>query len=121
MSESDIHPQYFFKFVDISSEKTPSPSHNGIFSWFPSFWSIPDDFVLKHHSLEAYLFLRFLKMIVFICTVGCCITWPILIPVNFMGGGSQSQLNRLAIGNIDEPRLYYAPCIIACSFFGMQV
>lgn len=77
-----------------------------------------DTDLLKRNSLDAYLFLRFLKMTVVIPFVGCCLTWPILFPINATGTGKQRGLNVLAIGNVDDPRRYYAHALVAWVFVG---
>jgi calcium permeable stress-gated cation channel len=59
---------------------------------------IPDTYVLQHNSLDGYFLLRFLKIAVVICFVGCCITWPVLFPVNATGGAGKVQLDLLTFG-----------------------
>lgn len=49
----------------------------GFFNWIGPFWKIPDTYALQHQSLDAYLFLRFLRMTVVIMFVGACITFPV--------------------------------------------
>ena len=61
---------------------------------------IPDEFVLQHNSLDGYFLLRYIKLSIMICFVGCCISWPILFPVNATGGGSEKQLNVLSFSNV---------------------
>lgn len=78
---------------------------------------VPDKFMLYHQSLDAYLYLRFLRTIIFICFVGCCITWPILMPVNATGGGSSTELDKIGIGNVRKKGHFYAHAIIAWVFF----
>lgn len=56
---------------------------------------------MQHQSLDAYLFIRFLKICCSICFVCLCITWPILFPVNATGGGGQGQLEILSYSNIN--------------------
>lgn len=34
------------------------------------------------------------------CIVGCIITWPVLFPINATGGGGQTQMNILTLGNV---------------------
>ena len=86
---------------------------------------ISDTYILNHQSIDAFLLLRFLKIAVVICFVGCCITWPILFPVNATGGGGQQQLALLSFGNIDSksrdnnPR-FYAHVFVAWVFLGMR-
>lgn len=81
-------------------------------------YSLPDTYVLQHHSMDAYLMLRFLKLSSLILFVGCCVTFPVLWPVNATGGGGQSELNLLSISNIapDQYGRYYAHCFIAWIF-----
>ena len=81
---------------------------------------LDDKFLLRHSSIDAYLFLRFLRLIVVICVAGCCLTWPVLFAVNATAGGGATQLDRIAIGNIENPRKLYAHAIIAMAFLGKQ-
>lgn len=80
-------------------ERTPNIS-NKLLGWIPEFYAIPDTWILNHHTLDGYLFIRFLKVAVACCVVGCCITWPILFPINATGGGGQKQLNIITMGNV---------------------
>ncbi|KAK2736722.1 hypothetical protein FQN57_000570 [Myotisia sp. PD_48] len=99
-------------------ERTPAPEP-GFFGWFTSMAKLPDTYVLRHHSLDAFLLLRYLKIATTICFVGCLVTWPVLFPVNATGGGGKQQLDMLAIGNIagNRSRLY-AHAFIAWIFIG---
>ncbi|KAL1858947.1 hypothetical protein VTK73DRAFT_7723 [Phialemonium thermophilum] len=102
------------------SERTP-PLPSGLFNWFGSFWKLPDVYALQHQSLDAYLFLRYLRMTVVICFVGCCITWPVLFPVNATGAGNQKELNILSYSNINrstQKYRYFAHALICWVYFG---
>ena len=102
------------------SERAPSLP-NGLFNWIGPFWKISDYHPLQHQSLDAYLFLRFMKILIVICFVGCCITWPVLFPVNITGGGGQSQLPLLSYANVNKDtqyNRYYAHTFIAWIFYG---
>jgi Late exocytosis, associated with Golgi transport len=70
---------------------------------------LPDTYVLKHNSLDGYFLLRYLRISVIICFLGCCITWPILFPVNATGGNHSQQLNLIAFGNVakNKQNRYY--------------
>lgn len=57
-------------------------------------------------------------MAIIICFVGCCITWPILFPVNATGGGGQTQLNLLSFSNVLDKNRYYAHVFVAWIFIG---
>ena len=55
---------------------------------------------LNHSSLDGFLFLRYMKILSVIALVGCCITWPILLPLHVHGGGTNAQLDSLTFGNV---------------------
>ncbi|KAJ5782250.1 hypothetical protein N7457_004024 [Penicillium paradoxum] len=100
-------------------ERTPE-SPTGPWNWIMAMYKLPDTYILQHHSMDAYLMLRFLKLCSVMLFVGCCITFPILWPVNATGGGGQSQLNLLSISNIHESNYgrYYAHCFLAWIYLG---
>jgi hypothetical protein len=81
------------------SERTPDLP-TGLFNWIPAFYQIPDTYVLQHHSMDGYLFLRFLKISVVCCLVGCAITFPVLFPINITGGGVKIQFELLTMANV---------------------
>jgi hypothetical protein len=81
------------------SERTPDLP-TGLFNWIPAFYQIPDTYVLQHHSMDGYLFLRFLKISVVCCLVGCLITFPVLFPTNITGGGVKIQFELLTMANV---------------------
>jgi calcium permeable stress-gated cation channel len=81
-------------------------------------FQLPDEYVLQHNSLDGYFLLRYLKMSIVICLVGCLITWPILFPVNATGGGGQTQLNILSFSNIKDKNRYLASTFVAWVFIG---
>jgi hypothetical protein len=103
-----------------ASQRTP-PLPNGMFNWIRPFWKIPDVYALQHQSLDSYLYLRFLKIALVICFVGCCITWPVLFPVNATGGAGKEQLDILQYANIDnknQSQRYYAHVFVGWVYFG---
>ncbi|KAI4745605.1 DUF221-domain-containing protein [Aureobasidium sp. EXF-12298] len=110
-------------FLGSIQERERSPKlPDGIFAWFSHFFNVPDSYVLNHHSLDGYLFLRLLKMAVITCLVGCCITFPVLFPINITGGGGKSQLDILTLGNVTNN--YYkmfAHTGCAYLFFGFVI
>jgi hypothetical protein len=74
--------------------------------------------VLQHNSLDGYFLLRYLKLSIIICVVGCCLTWPILFPINATGGGGQEQLDILSFANVEDKNRYYAHVFVAWTFIG---
>lgn len=97
-------------------DRTPQERVSGG-CWFRDFRRVSDRFVLQHNSLDAYLFLRFLKIVVGVCVVGCLLTWPILFPVNAAGGGEASQLDRLTFGNVVKKNLLWAHVAASSLYF----
>lgn len=79
---------------------------------------ISDDTVLRHTSLDGFLFLRYLKVLGIICSVGLCLTWPILLPLHGTGGAGLTQLDLLTIGNVVDQSRFYAHVVVAWIFFG---
>lgn len=98
-------------------DRTPTPRTNSYFSFLHTLGHTDNKFLLHHSSLDAYLFLRFLRKIIVITFAGALLTWPILLPINAYGGGSSTQLDRLGIGNVKNRRFFYAHAIVACVFF----
>ncbi|KAL1836118.1 hypothetical protein VTJ49DRAFT_5553 [Mycothermus thermophilus] len=101
-------------------ERSP-PLPTGFFDWIISFWKIPDIYALQHQSLDAYLYIRYLRMALVLCFAGCIITWPILFPVNATGGGGQAELDMLSYANIDQEtqyNRYYAHALVSWVYFG---
>lgn len=101
----------------VNRDRTPISSLKR-FEWIRTIRQLDDKFVLEHSSLDAYLYLRFLRTTIFICFVGVCITWPILFPVNATGGGNASQLDKLGFGNVHYKDRLYAHAVVAWLFFG---
>ncbi|KAI1850250.1 hypothetical protein JX266_004108 [Neoarthrinium moseri] len=101
-------------YIDLVPEKhrTPSASTSHI-DWIRALAKLDDKFILEHSSLDGYLFLRFMRTLIFICFVGSCITWPILFPVNATGGGRASQLDKLGFGNVSDQSRLWAHVIVA--------
>lgn len=111
---------YGIILTPIYSERTPSIPSN-TFSWITAFWKIPDSYVLTHQSLDAYLFLRYLRICFVICFVSLLITWPILFPVNITGGKGLSQLEILSYSNVDistKKNYLYAHTFVGWAVYG---
>ncbi|ENI11146.1 hypothetical protein COCC4DRAFT_122766 [Bipolaris maydis ATCC 48331] len=101
----------------LEDEKTP-PAGQGFLGWIKKFTNLSDEYVLNHHSLDAYLYMRFLKVLTLMAFVGVIITWPVLFPVNATGGGGESGLDILSFSNIENEVRYFAHALIAWVFFG---
>lgn len=103
-------------------ELSPEPL-SGWWNWVSSMYHIPDSFVSQHHSMDAYLILRFLKLSTIVLLAGVCAIWPILLPVNVTGGNNNRQLDKFSISNI-AARNYgrlYVHSFTACCYIGMKI
>ncbi|KAL2861233.1 putative DUF221 domain protein [Aspergillus lucknowensis] len=101
------------------SERTP-PSSTSPIGWLRDMYKLPDEYVLQHHSMDAYLLLRFLKIVTLICFVGCLITWPVLMPLNGTGGNGMKQLDILSFANVADKNYarFFGHAFIAWIFVG---
>ncbi|CAH0027416.1 unnamed protein product [Clonostachys rhizophaga] len=106
----------------LSVYRRLSPSlPEGVLNWIKPFFEIPDTFILNHCSLDGFLFLRYLKVLRSLFLVGCCISWPILLPVHITGGRGLKGLDLLTIGNIEDNRKFYAHVVVAISWFSLTI
>ncbi|KAG6037536.1 hypothetical protein E4U41_005019 [Claviceps citrina] len=107
-------------YIGGRSERSPEMP-GGLVNWFGSFWRIPDAYALTHQTLDAFLFLRYLKVCTVICLVSLCITWPILFPINATGGGTANQLDILSFSNVNvdnKNSYFYAHCFVGWVVYG---
>ncbi|EPS43727.1 hypothetical protein H072_2322 [Dactylellina haptotyla CBS 200.50] len=105
----------------VNKAKRTDPLPEGLFSWVKPLIAINESYVIEKTSLDSYFFLRYLKMSAIMMFVGCCITWPILFPLNITGGAGQKQLDVLAMGNVQKTthkNWYYGHVLAAYLFFG---
>ena len=59
-----------------------------------------------------------MKILTVIAVVGCCITWPILLPLHVHGGGTSTQLDCLTFGNVTDSNYYYIHAFVGWVYFG---
>ncbi|KAF2089145.1 DUF221-domain-containing protein [Saccharata proteae CBS 121410] len=115
-------PRFYYPrtFIDTlrDDERTPKDPPT-LMGWLRRFFFELEDWqILNRQSLDAYLNVRFFKVIVTICFIGCCIIWPVLLPINATGGGGQQELDILSFSNVKDPNRYWAHAIMAWAFFG---
>ncbi|KKA30001.1 hypothetical protein TD95_003830 [Thielaviopsis punctulata] len=95
----------------------PLPTH--ILKWVRDFFKIEDTFALQHISLDAYLFLRYLKILAMLCFTGVCITWPVLMPIHSRGKAGLTQLDSLTIGNVTSKNAFFVHAAVCWVYFSI--
>ncbi|KAA1079047.1 hypothetical protein PGT21_031634 [Puccinia graminis f. sp. tritici] len=102
-----------------SPTKRSEPLSSGWLSWIPQIIMADDEQIIHHNGLDAYCFLRFLRLLLNIFTPIFVLSWTILLPVYAANsGGIKSGLDRFTFGNIGptaQIRLI-APLILAYAF-----
>ncbi|KAG0363759.1 hypothetical protein BG005_006970 [Podila minutissima] len=109
-----FQPRTYLVPEDVRSPPLPP----GIFSWITASFSVRDNELLEKVGLDAYMFLRFLRMSA-IFFAGCTFLGvPILIPLNVIDGSNVGGLTNMTIGNVRESwRLWFhlVLTIVFCS------
>lgn len=75
--------------------------------------------LIQKCGLDAYFFLRFLRTLLKIFLPAAILILPILLPINYYGGGGKQELNVLNISNISADKRgtwYWAHLILAVIF-----
>ncbi|KAF8706086.1 Cytosolic domain of 10TM putative phosphate transporter, partial [Rhizoctonia solani] len=71
---------------------------SGPWKWLPAVIFAPAEDIIRKNGLDAYLFVRFLKLMIWVFGAFTLISWPILLPINSvnMPGGGKDGLLRLS-------------------------
>lgn len=91
---------------------------DGLFSWIVPFFKRPTKAIIDSNGLDAYMFVSYLEMMIWILGPIFIFTWVLLLPiyaVNTPGGESGFNLltfGQLAQGNAIQSRKYVAPLIV---------
>ncbi|KAF9091522.1 hypothetical protein BGX29_010898 [Mortierella sp. GBA35] len=103
----------------LVNEEVRSPElAGGLFSWISASFRVHDNTLVERIGLDAYMFLRFLRMSAILFTGFMLVGVPILIPLNVVGGVAsrpplpgqtpkEPSLTTLAIGNIAQRASIY--------------
>ncbi|KAF5389147.1 hypothetical protein D9757_004969 [Collybiopsis confluens] len=84
-------------------EKRSTEFPPGPWQWLPSLINSRAEDIMDKNGLDAYMFLRFLKMLVRIFFVFTIVTFIIIVPVNFVGQhGASSSLEKITWTNIAD-------------------
>ncbi len=100
----------------IAPEKSPESPPAGGMSWLPVLLHMQNQKIIDRCGLDAYFFLRYMRMMMFIFLGGIVLTWPILFPVNATGGGGQTGLDMLSFSNVQGTNRFYAQVFVTWAF-----
>ncbi|KAF9571768.1 hypothetical protein EC968_000214 [Mortierella alpina] len=95
-SKKIYQPRTYLVTEDIRSPELPP----GIFSWITASFKVKDTELLQKVGLDAYMYLRFLRMNAMFFAGCTLLAIPILIPINFVNGNEKDSLPSMSIGNI---------------------
>lgn len=99
----------------------PDESPTGLFGWATHLFGKSNTYILQHTGPDGYFFLRYLFEFMFICLLGCLLTWPILFPVTITNSNHLKQLDMLAYGNVKNKWRYLAHVFVSWLFFGAVI
>ncbi len=95
---------------------------SGRFSWPLAVFNADYKDIIKANGLDAYFFVRFLRLMVIILLPIWALSWAILLPVNSVGTSipGRTGLDRFSFGNIqsDKAARYAAHLILNWVFTG---
>ncbi|CAO3564336.1 unnamed protein product [Mortierella alpina] len=97
-SKKIYQPRTYLVTEDIRSPELPP----GMFSWITASFKVKDTELLQKVGLDAYMFLRFLRMNAMFFAGCTLLAIPILIPINYVNGRGQDGLPGMSIANIRE-------------------
>ncbi|KNF00171.1 hypothetical protein PSTG_06581 [Puccinia striiformis f. sp. tritici PST-78] len=103
--------------------KRSEPLSSGWISWIPQIIMADDEQIIHHNGLDAYCFLRFLRLLVNIFTPIFVLSWTILLPVySANSGGTKSGLDMFTFGNIGlNAQVRLTACLILAYVFTFYV
>ncbi|KAJ9635394.1 sporulation-specific protein 75 [Coniosporium tulheliwenetii] len=103
-------------FLVTDRELVPSPP-DGFIAWLKPIFRTPSKEFIEKNGLDAYMFLRFIRMLLRITVPLACIILPILLPINYYGGNDEATgLDQLAWAHVgeDQTQRYWAHLLLAC-------
>ncbi|KAK9484539.1 hypothetical protein V1527DRAFT_520396 [Lipomyces starkeyi] len=105
------------KTYAVPKRQQVPPSGRGLFDWLIPTLFMPESDFIRKCGLDAYFFMRYLVMLIFIFFTASLIVLPILLPINSANtsSGTATGLDKLAwvnIGATDTNR-YWAHLILA--------
>ncbi|KAK7455300.1 phosphate metabolism protein 7 [Stygiomarasmius scandens] len=84
-------------------DKRSKPLPKGLWRWLPAVLMSPSEDIIHKNGLDAYMFLRYIKLLIKIFFVFTILTFAVVVPVNFVGrNDAPSNLERITWTNLAE-------------------
>ncbi|KAG8707764.1 hypothetical protein FRC08_000309 [Ceratobasidium sp. 394] len=84
--------------------KRQRPLGDGLLSWPLSIFKADHKDIQQHNGMDAYFFVRYLRMMVWIFLPIWLISWAVLLPVDSAGLNNKDGLDQFTFGNIPQDR-----------------
>ncbi|PKI85516.1 hypothetical protein MVES1_000346 [Malassezia vespertilionis] len=68
-------------YLSKPPSRNVTPLSDGLVSWIPQYFRIPDSEILRANGLDAYMFLSYLNMMLWIFVPIAIFTWIVLLPL----------------------------------------
>jgi hypothetical protein len=99
----------------VSARQRVKPIPPGIWQWLKPVFDNNDDEFLRKAGLDGFFICRYLIVLLKILGPAALLFIPVLIPLNYTGGSTQTGLNRLTVSNL-SPAKYerlWAHCFLS--------
>ncbi|CAE6475354.1 unnamed protein product, partial [Rhizoctonia solani] len=97
--------------------KRQRPLGEGLLSWPVTIFKADHEDIRMHNGMDAYFFVRFLRMMVHIFLPFWLVSWVILLPVDSAGINNKDGLDQFTFGNIPgNSQVRYAAHLILAWF-----
>ncbi|KAG8794462.1 hypothetical protein FRC12_024241 [Ceratobasidium sp. 428] len=102
--------------------KRQRPLGDGLFSWPVSIFKADHKDIQQHNGMDAYFFVRYLRMMVRVFLPIWLISWAVLLPVDSAGLNNKTGLDQFTFGNIPQDRqVRYAAHLVLAWFLTFWV
>ncbi|KAF3928311.1 hypothetical protein AA313_de0209312 [Arthrobotrys entomopaga] len=111
----------------VPERKKANTPPQGWFAWIPAMLTTRDPEYISKSGLDAFTFLRFLRMMLKICILQGVLILPIMLPLNATGGMDKDPnvpvqgLDRLGWGNIGNSKVQRRTAALLMSIYAIGV
>ena len=105
--------------TNLYFSKRQNPLASSLIGWPISIWNADYDDIRHHNGLDAYFFVRFLRMMFRIFIPIWLVSWAVLLPIHAVGKTNGLKgLDQLTFGNVAQHERYSAHVILIYFFTG---